>query len=311
MRVLQTLVAASIAAAASMANAAIITTWSYTVTSAFDVGTVCFDTAFVGGTQVGVGCAVPTANPANTTTTGSSVSWGVPTNITGLNPSLLQSSLVISGSPATSTIDTTQPPFSLPTGTVPPGNEIGLTQTFTHNNNVIFPPSLDFIDVTTTLLLTPLTPPGGAPGVTPPVSGPASLTFHINFQETPNATPCDPSGATVCPDIFVIGGGLNNFSFFYDSDGVGGDPAQQYFVQIFPFPPGSTTLLQTLSDVACAKAGAASGCQGFITEENQANSVQFAFALTTEPFRVPEPGTLALFAAALVGVGFTVRKRQA
>lgn len=316
MRVLLKLAVAALAAAAGpLANAAIVTTWTYTVNTTFVVPSVCFQDNFDGtGNQSGTGCPVPTANPADTTTSPLAVSWGIPFTAAG------PSSLVITGNPATGTIDTTTPPFSNPTGTTPPGNEIGLTQIFTHNNNAIsLGHTLDFISALSLLTLVPTVPPG-APGQESPVPPfpPAQAPFLINFAETSNnAATCDPASQLTppvnCPDIFAILGPLgapnafNVFSFFYDSDGAGPDPTQQYFVSIFP----TTNILNTLSNAACAKAGAQPGCQGFITEEGQANSVQFAFALTTVPFQIPEPGILTLFSAALIGLGFALRKKQA
>ena len=313
MRVLKTLavagVAAGAAAMASMANAVIVNTWSYIVTSQFVLGSECFVNSLINpADQSGLGCPTSTPDPAFTSVAadGSSVSWGQPFG----QP--LQSSLVISKSPATGKINTTTPPFSVP---LFGDGEIGPTQIFTHNNNVVLPPALDFITVLTTLSLTPIDPPGGVPGSSPPVTPalPASFTIPVNFKETINFGDCDPPSTqnppVACPDIFVAGA-FNPFSFSYDFDGAGGEPAQTYFVQIFPI--GGSATLAPLSPAACAKAGAATGCIGFITEEGLSNNVQFAFALTTQPFSlVPEPGTLALFALGLVGLGYMVRRKQA
>ncbi len=139
----------------------------------------------------------------------------------------------------------------------------------------------------------------------------------MNFLETPNGGPC-PQGGTPCADIFVIGGALDNFSFWYNTDtevlspvDPGDAEFNRYFVSIFPFLPGSTTPLSPLSAAACTAAGAAPGCQGFLTAEGAQNEVQFAFAITTNPIQeMPEPGTLALFALGLVGLGYTFRRRQ-
>ncbi|MEO8304294.1 MAG: THxN family PEP-CTERM protein [Betaproteobacteria bacterium] len=279
MRVLRILAVAGLTVVTSVANAAIVTQWSYQVTSSFVTASTVFSAG--GGT---------------TTNTTSLIAWGIPFG----QPN--QSSLEITGNPATGLINTTTPPFSTP---LLVDGEIGPTQTFTHNNFPIeFSPNQSALllstQISTTLDLKPNIP-------NQPDLGPfPSITFGIKFKETLNGGPC-PVDAPPCPDIFVLEGNFNPFTFSYDTDGAGPDPAQLYFVQIFPL---AGTPLSPLSDAACAAAGSPNGCIGFITQENQSNHVQFAFALTTEPFGVPEPGVLALFALGLVGLGFTVRRRQ-
>jgi hypothetical protein len=303
MRVIRTLAAAGVAAlVASVASASpIVTTWNYTVGTAFDTSTTLWDPN------------PPSASGGSLTNTPSKLAWGIP------GASGQQSSLVISNSPASDQANKTaiNPDGELVTAighlpTFAPG-EIGPTQIFTHNNFTIKSGSntLDSVTAVGSLMLSEATPGVGGVHTFPP------LPFGVNFKETVNF----PSGNCVdntpkpCADIFVISGGLNlPFWFNSNTDSLslinpGNPDFVEYFIQIFPFV--SSTPLTTLSPDACAAAGAPSPCQGFKTEEGQANNVQFAFSITTQPISIPEPGMLGLLAAGLVGLGFVMRRRQA
>lgn len=165
--------------------------------------------------------------------------------------------------------------------------------TFTHNNFVIPNTSsyLTSASILNQVTLTPFMPPG--PGLTP-----FTTTFAINFQETRNdAGTCPPSSTSVCDDIFVLT-----------------NPG----AQSFSFPLNGTTYtvaldimgLTTLSDEACSRAGAASGCQGVLTQEDRSNVITTQFSITAQNAPVPEPGTLSIMGLGLVGLALMGIRRN-
>lgn len=276
-----TAVALTLMAGATQASAALITEWGYVVQSGFS--------AFAP--------AAPNQNAAPNDTTNNGVVGSAPNNDPGAGP-IAGLPTVLSwgqGSGGPSQL------FVTPTVSNPPNlftNGPGVAGAMlTHANNTISGASttLENAVLSTTLLLTPLNPAG-------PAIGPVPTIFSILFEETANAGiggQCTPgTGGTPCADIFVLQDpGVLTFDFMLDD-----------FIYTVALTAAG---LGPLSDEACAAAGEAAGCIGFITEEGQNNELQTSFTITASPVTVAEPGTLALLGLGLLGLGIARRRKAA
>jgi hypothetical protein len=182
--------------AASGVNAAPITNWDYSVSSAFLPAATTYTGAGPGNAN---GCEFASAT---------AISWGQCTN--PLGPALLgtdRSGVGISNTPRTGTIITN--------GAVAPAN------TYTHTNNSL---SSAYATLTSARILATLNlrPSGSSDPFTT-----FSTTYDIHFSETLNQAPCTVSSPTPCNDIWVLQGSLNNMFT------VGAD---QYFFSFFASP---------------------------------------------------------------------------
>ncbi len=270
-----TAVALTLMAGATQASAALITEWGYEVQAGFS--------AFAP--------AAPDQNAAPNIATNNGVVGSSPNASFGNLPTVLSWGEGSNGPSQLFVTPTVVPGPSLFT------NGAGVAGAMlTHANNAVSSQSATLQNATlsTTLLLTPINPIG-------PAIGPVPTIFNIVFSETLNGGigggQCTPgTGGTPCADIFVLQDpGVLSFDFILDGF--------EYVVAL------TAAGLGPLSDEACAAAGEAAGCIGFITEEGLDNELQTSFTITARP--VAEPGTLALLGLGLVGLGIARRRKAA
>ncbi len=182
------------------------------------------------------------------------------------------------------------------TGVINTDNVAKPANTYTHRNQ---PLSADYATLTSATIKSTLKirPTGSGADYTS-----TDTTYTIRFNETTNTAPClapSPVG-NPCNDIWVLDGSLNA-EFILDGN--------KYYFSFYAEP--ALTNLNELNPGICASVGIAGACNGFTTIEGQNNTVNFVMRLTSEPIviDVPEPASIALFGAGLLGL-VGVRRRQ-
>ena len=185
--------------------------------------------------------------------------------------------------------------------------DMALITTLTHNNFPINGQTLQSATLRTGLQL------DGGVGFNPL----AILDFGITFKETTNSVGgCGYNArtSTLCDDIFIIdppAGVTGFFDFnlnafiFNQMFNYGGHSyvAQLIVSGLAPLLPEAAP--GTLPS-ACAFAGVAEGCIGFLTEESTIN----AFTVDLRVLAVPEPSSILLMSLALFGIFASSRNKH-